>query len=378
MKYSLAALFIFLAYNIVSGIMNSAAAHELSTSYINASIDDSRQVTGDIKIDLIDLEGVLPLDSNEDGELTWGEIVENKAIISSYVLQNFRFSQNNIHCALKLESELALQQVSDNVFLLQPFSASCNSNTAANSLNIEYQMLFEDNVKHKAIMSLVENTNGNEFTVLFDASHTAETITLSRSNVMATFITFVYQGIFHILIGIDHILFLLTLLLTISMQYVNKKWHAISSKKAIITRTLWVISAFTLAHSITLSGTALGWLPSFGSWVEVVIAASILFNVVNNIFPLVHRLGFITFAFGLIHGMGFAGALAELGFPEQQQMVAVLAFNVGVELGQIAILLACLPLLIFARDKMVYQKLIMPSLSILIGLLAIYWIIERL
>lgn len=374
MKYKISVLLAFVAYFLIS----SAKAHELSTSYINANIDDAGQINGEVKLNLDDLEGVLPLDSNKDTELTWGEIVENKAIVESYVLQNFRFMQDNIQCPLSLQSNLKLQQLSEIMLLVVPFRASCNNPNKANTISVYYQMLFEDDAKHKAILSLFESTNDKEFVLVFDASNKQQTLTLSTSNVLGTIVTFVYQGIFHILIGIDHILFLLTLLLTISMEYKHKQWQAIPSKKTIIHRTLWVISAFTLAHSITLSGTALGWLPSFGSWVEVVIAASILFNVVNNIFPLIHRLGLITFAFGLIHGMGFAGALAELGFPEQQQLVSVLAFNIGVELGQIAILLICLPILMFARSNAVYQRKIMPAMSIIIGFVALYWVIERL
>jgi hypothetical protein len=375
MRHSAIVVMTFISYFFASSMINSVAAHELSTAYINASIEDSGQIKGEIKINLIDLEGVLPLDSDQDGELTWGEIVDNSATIENYILQNVHFLQDGNQCPLTVISNLSLQQLSDDMLLLVSFSAACNNNV--NSVTVDYEMLFESDAKHKAILSLVEITSGNEFVSVFDASATQQTITISSSNIFGTFITFLYQGIFHILIGIDHILFLLTLLLTIPMEYRNKKWHAIASRKSILHRTLWVISAFTLAHSITLSGTALGWLPSFGSWIEVVIAASILFNVVNNICPLIHRLGLITFAFGLIHGMGFAGALAELGFPEQQQVVSVLAFNVGVELGQIAILLVCLPVLIFARNKLTYQKYVMPSVSILIGLLAIYWVIER-
>jgi hypothetical protein len=97
----------------------------------------------------------------------------------------------------------------------------------------------------------------------------------------------------------------------------------------------------------------------------------------NNIFPLVLRLGLLTFGFGLLHGMGFAGALGELGIPADQQVPSVLAFNLGVEIGQIAILLILLPILIAARNYHWYSRFSMPTASLIITLIAGHWVIAR-
>ncbi len=136
-------------------------------------------------------------------------------------------------------------------------------------------------------------------------------------------------------------------------------------------------TAFTLAHSVTLTATALGILNFSSHWVELGIALSVLFAALNNVWPIVLRLGWITFAFGLLHGMGFAGVLGELGLPENQKLLAILAFNVGVEIGQLAILALVLPLLIFLRHTNWYRNWGMQLGSIAIGLMAIQWSVER-
>ena len=375
MKYLTLLSLLFISFQCIQ----QASAHELSTSYVNANIEGDGRINGKLKIDVIELKEVLNLDSDNNGQLTWGEITEQKARIKNYVENNFSFSQNALQCPLQISQDaFSLQQLSDSYLLHIPFSAECSNESQAGALTIKYSLLFEISDKHKAIVSILDTQNTHEHLVVFDKSTQEHSISSYSSNTLTTFLTFVYQGIFHILIGIDHILFLLTLLLTISLYYTHKRWQAIDSKADIVKRTIWVVSAFTIAHSITLSGTALGWLPVFGSWVEVVIAASILFNVVNNLFPMVRRLGLITFVFGLIHGMGFAGALAELGFPEQQQVVSVLAFNIGVELGQLAIIAICLPLLLWLRKKAFYAKILMPSISLIIGLVALFWVFERI
>lgn len=375
MKYLTLLSLLFISFQCIQ----QASAHELSTSYVNANIEGDGRINGKLKIDVIELKEVLNLDSDNNGQLTWGEITEQKARIKNYVENNFSFSQNALQCPLQISQDaFSLQQLSDSYLLHIPFSAECSNESQAGALTIKYSLLFEISDKHKAIVSILDTQNTHEHLVVFDKSTQEHSISSYSSNTLTTFLTFVYQGIFHILIGIDHILFLLTLLLTISLYYTHKRWQAIDSKADIVKRTIWVVSAFTIAHSITLSGTALGWLPVFGSWVEVVIAASILFNVVNNLLPMVRRLGLITFVFGLIHGMGFAGALAELGFPEQQQVVSVLAFNIGVELGQLAIIAICLPLLLWLRKKAFYAKILMPSISLIIGLVALFWVFERI
>jgi hypothetical protein len=114
-------------------------------------------------------------------------------------------------------------------------------------------------------------------------------------------------------------------------------------------------------------------------WVEAAIAASVVLAALNNVRPLVtRRLWLVGFVFGLIHGFGFAGALGELGLPNRARLSALFGFNVGVELGQIAVVAAALPVLVAVRDKRWYAKAVMPLLSLAIAGLAAFWLWERL
>jgi hypothetical protein len=172
-------------------------------------------------------------------------------------------------------------------------------------------------------------------------------------------------GFTHILPeGFDHILFVIGLCL-------------LSKKVKVI---LWQATAFTVAHSITLALSMKSLIVAPSAIVEPIIALSILFVAVENL--LLSELKpwrvLLVFMFGLIHGMGFASSLNEIGLPRNKFATSILSFNVGVELGQITVILAVFALIIFPLGRMVnYRKRVVFPLSILIALIALYWTIER-
>ncbi len=187
------------------------------------------------------------------------------------------------------------------------------------------------------------------------------------SKLTRTDVTMMYLelGFKHIIpLGLDHILFVL------SIFFLNPNLKSI----------LWQTTTFTIAHSITLALAMYGYITPPTYIIEPIIALSILFIAVENI--ITHELKpsriAIVFAFGLIHGMGFASALGELGLPPQQFMSALITFNVGVELGQISvILLAWLLLGKWFANKPYYHQWIVTPISVIIALIAFYWTIER-
>ncbi len=182
--------------------------------------------------------------------------------------------------------------------------------------------------------------------------------------------TYTLLGIEHILFGLDHFLFVLALVLLLKGGWLVAK----------------TVTAFTLAHSITLIGATLGYLALPQQPVEAVIALSIVFLAVEIVktkpgeFRLSERFPWIVaFLFGLLHGFGFAGALAEIGLPQGDVPMALLTFNLGVEIGQLMIVLAGLLILWLIRR---YQEtLIQPAktaTAYAIGIIATYWFIERI
>ena len=173
-------------------------------------------------------------------------------------------------------------------------------------------------------------------------------------------------GIKHILPwGMDHILFVTALCL------LNKTWKT----------ALWQATAFTLAHSLTLALSMKTSVVIPADIVEPLIALSIVFVAVENI--LIGELGrwrlLLVFIFGLVHGLGFAAGLREIGLPRTQFLTSIISFNLGVELGQLVVILFCfLLVLIPFAGKPGYKKMVMNPLSILIGSIAAYWTIQRI
>lgn len=369
-----------LVFLFVALLSSSLTAHELSTTFISAELRDDGSLAGQLKLDILDLKEVVTLDIDGNGELTWGEIEASRDAIQNYVTNGLRFYAGTQQCMLNLNNQLELQELNSVTYLVQSFSSPLYSSekcAGEEQLSFEYSLLFDAATNHKAIVSLRVASEEHVFIIDNENSRNSINVELNESSSWSTFWAFIYQGIFHILIGLDHILFLFTLLLTLCFYRHLGEWRSVDSKSVIIKKTLLIITSFTIAHSITLSGTALGIIPVMGSWIEIVIAASILFNVFNNLFPMIKNLSVITFLFGLIHGMGFAGALSEFGFTQEHQLLSVLGFNLGVEIGQLGLLIIFLPILLCLRKSNFYRWYGMQLLSLLIGAVAIYWILER-
>lgn len=176
-------------------------------------------------------------------------------------------------------------------------------------------------------------------------------------------------GVEHILGGIDHLLFVLALLLIVR-----------GSKRIVAT-----VTAFTAAHSLTLAAATLGWVHVPGPPVEAIIALSIVFVASEVVHARQGRTGLteqapwiVAFSFGLLHGFGFAGALAEVGLPQTAIPLALLTFNVGVEIGQLIFVAAVLLLRALARRFMRGDPDLLPTAAAYgIGAIAAFWTIER-
>jgi HupE / UreJ protein len=185
---------------------------------------------------------------------------------------------------------------------------------------------------------------------------------MSKTDAAFLYVKLGYQ---HILpLGLDHILFVLSLFL------LNPKLKSI----------LWQATAFTVAHTVTLGLSMYNVIKPPANIVEPLIALSILYVALENIFSpklKASRIG-VVFLFGLVHGMGFASALGELGLPQNSYLTSLLLFNLGVELGQISVIVAAYFLLAkWFGDKTYYRKAIVIPLSVLISLVAAYWVVER-
>jgi hypothetical protein len=204
----------------------------------------------------------------------------------------------------------------------------------------------------------------------------------------------VNEGVWHIWVGLDHILFLLCLLLPVARQRgegmhepglpaVRRRGQGAQESSPrdapVWIEVVQVVTAFTVAHSITLSLAALGILDVPARLVESAIAASVVFAALNNIRPLVtRRLWLIALGFGLVHGLGFASVLAGLALPRHALLLALLGFNLGVEIGQL-VLVGLFFGMVWAlrRLHVTWPQWAAPVPASVIAIIAGVWFVER-
>ena len=353
--------------------IDATKAHQLSTAYLSGSFDNTGVFTGDWQIRLYDIEQAIGVDTDGDGNLRWQELQSRTETISRYLQSSLQFTRAKTRCNLILESDWKIDSHYNEGYVSVPIRAQC---PIKGDIEIHYNGFFDIDSQHKLLVNLSDQKNASP-RILSDSNRTLGVAQQSGSK-LAAFKEFIYQGTVHIWMGYDHILFLISLLLTCVLIREKKQWIANKNWRDIIVNTTWIVTAFTFAHSITLTATALEWIQLPSRWVEVSIAVTVVLAALNNIFPLVLRLGWLTFGFGLLHGMGFAGALGELGLPADQQVLTILAFNIGVEIGQLAIVLAVLPLLMLARYYYWYANIGTKSLSTIIVLISMQWILQRI
>lgn len=242
---------------------------------------------------------------------------------------------------------------------------------AAADLQFESLLLSEMSFGHRQAFAAV-NGRGEEITrSILSARENRASFPVSLSggdhpSSRGRFGEFFLLGVHHIVTGYDHLLFLFGLL--------------------IVCRTrgsaLLLITCFTVAHSITLALATFGLVDLPGGLVEAVIAASIVYVGIENLMgreSLMRWRWLITLSFGLIHGLGFAGILADLGIAEQgmNAVVPLLAFNCGVEAGQLAIAAIALPIIWKLRDRPGFIRVAIPACSLLIAAAGAYWLVER-
>jgi hypothetical protein len=358
----------------------SIQAHQMSTGYLNLDLStyQEQSIQGQLQLRWFDVDSQIKLDNNLDGQLQWQEVVSQKDQILQFVEANLSFQANQQRCVLTMPEGLQADTHFDEGYLSVALITDCKSQNI-DDLVIKYTGVFAQDPEHKLIINLtgIGSDKAGIASQVISVDQQQVNIDLQSSDWFSVLSSYVYQGIVHIFIGTDHILFLVVLVLTSVLIYQNGKWIPKLNNSQVVKDTAWVTTAFTLAHSVTLSATALGWIVPSSRWVEFGIALSIVLTALNNLWPLVTQLSLITFGFGLLHGMGFASVLGELGLSEQHTLLSILAFNIGVEAGQLMILLALLPVLFFCRSKQWYPKYGLKLGSIIIGIIAINWSIQR-
>jgi hypothetical protein len=223
---------------------------------------------------------------------------------------------------------------------------------------------------------------GNQSSALLSPERPQVQVSVADSNAWRVFWRYVVEGVWHIWIGMDHIAFLLSLLVLAPLQSSRQRvvhWQAASQARPAVMDVLSVVTAFTVAHSITLGLTITGWLTPPADLVEPAIAISVVLAALNNLlgFSALQRWR-LAFVFGLVHGFGFASVLLDLGLPASALLAALGGFNIGVELGQLVIVGVFLPLAWWLRHSWFYRWVVVAGGSAAIVVLGVFWTLQRL
>ena len=358
-----------LLFSLLLCLMLPAYAHKPSDSYLTVNVAGEK-VEGQWDIALRDLDFALNLDQDGNGELTWDEVRSQHGAISAYALSRLALTNGGQACAVTAGEQL-IDNHTDGAYTVLRFSAVCPGKLE--SLGIGYRLFAELDPQHKGLLKLV--SDGAASTAIFSPDNAQQVLSVRAPSKWTQFIDYVKHGVWHIWIGFDHILFLLSLLLPAVLMLKGSDKE--QTFRAAFIDVLKVVTAFTLAHSITLTLASLHVIALPSRWVESAIAASVVVAALNNIFPLFrgHRPQ-AAFAFGLLHGFGFASVLADLGLPQGALALSLAGFNIGVELGQLAIVAVFLPLAFLGRKTWFYRQL-MTTGSALIAVVAAVWLVER-
>lgn len=383
---------------LFSVTLNFCLAHTSDINKATLSLEGSEQYQLTITIDILHLlknyQNIIGDDTKVIESLRTMSFSQQKQLLDNLhndltKQTNIRFTQpkNNADDEIK-DNAMLVQSYEQNINLLSGLSLNqlkrtlslgaerTNTHTelhtigkipnGADSVSVQFSPLLSD-VQLTVIRPKHDLVSNNEFSENFEVTISESESSHTISPSIKVIKDYIVQGFVHILPrGLDHILFVLALFLFAKS----------------LSTLLWQVSAFTLAHTITLALGIYGIVQLPSSIVEPLIALSILYVAIENVYrakstTVSHTRMPVIFAFGLLHGLGFASVLSDVGLPESQYALSLISFNIGVELGQLSVIVIAFLCLAPIMKKQWYQSTVVKALNIGIAITAAYWVIER-
>lgn len=383
----------------------SLKAHKVDQTYVYLSVRQDR-MHGEFQINQKELNAQFGL--NLKKRLSKAELIPHKEAIQNYLLDKVAFSSKLGDHPYRFDS-IGIVKLNELPDFLKVYFTFDNIKDIPEEMDVKFEAFIEDDPVHQGLLLIKYNwkagilDNESLSSLIFGPKlrKSQQKLDLTDGSIMKGVITMIQQGMWHIYIGLDHILFLVALLLpavvrreapiqSIKIERERKSkflnfmeraglaWIPVEKFKPAFFYIIKIVTFFTLAHSITLSLAALGWVSLSSRLVESIIAFSIGLAALHNITPILKgKEWMIAFGFGLFHGFGFASVLGEKGMEGDYLGYTLFGFNVGVEIGQILIICAIFPILFFLRKTRFYPKIITWG-SVLLILISIYWCIERI
>ena len=383
------------------GLCPSVLAHKSSDAYVQLKrLDTGLSLRLDVA--LRDLDMPLDLDANGDARITAGEVKAAWPAIESYALARLSLEG----CSLSVTNR-GLERRTDGAYAVLWMESSCKPQAAP---AIRYTLLREFDPTHRGLLKLewgeqpmvlkvldpnrpddlaaavaqaapgeAAHVSGGDPTTTSTAKEGTGGVSSATEMPRAAPVpSFLGEGIHHIITGYDHVLFLMCLLLPSVMRRTPSGWQPVDGVAQAVMPVVGIVTAFTVAHSITLALAALKWVSLPPSFIEPAIAVTIVLAALDNLLPIFRgRRVLVTFLFGLIHGFGFAGVLSELDLPTTQFAWALLRFNVGLELGQLSIVVVAAGGLYLLRRRHRYPAWAIRGGSFAAIVVGVLWFIER-
>ena len=361
----------------------TASAHKPSDSYVTLDASGAI-VSARWDIALRDLDYTLGLDRDGDGAITWGELRAREGDIDAYAIPRLTVAADGEACTPSVTGHQVVTH-SDGSYVVLRAVFACTHEPRA--LDLGYELFFENDPQHRGLVHL--DAAGVTSALTFASDHRREHLEIHAVSRSAQFRAIVGVGIHHIWEGYDHLLFLIALLIPSVLRRSDgsdrsdgsasaSRWEPLPRFRPALFDVLRIVTAFTVAHSFTLSLAALDVVRLPSRLTESAIAASVIVAAANNVVPLLREDRWLAaFALGLLHGFGFSATLVDLGLPRSSLLVTLFGFNLGVEIGQLTIVAAFLPLAFAARKSVAYRRYVVVGGSIGIALLASIWFVER-
>lgn len=330
----------------------------------------------------------------------WEDVAPHINKIKKYLLKTTAFSSiHGNHKIIFTEADNSMVWTNFGYFIKVPFHLE-NSEQLPDNLLVTFSSFVDEISNTRNLLTMEYNwkagliNNEAMFALDFTEGDVTKTLDLTDKSMWKGFVAMIKQGVWHIWIGLDHILFLLALILPSVVRrlrtdsgnsvteakesgFIKWNWIPVERFKPAFFYILKIVTFFTIAHTITLSLAALKIIDLPSQLVESIIAFSIGLAAYHNIRPIFKGKDWvIAFVFGLFHGFGFASVLGELGFKGEFLTLSLLGFNIGVEIGQIVIIALIFPFLFLIRKLRLYPRFLV-FLSIILIVISLYWFTER-
>lgn len=356
-----------------------AGAHNLGESYLYLQVYRD-QMTGRFEISFEDLNKGLGR-AGTPRAITPANLDQHIDFLQTYYREHVEFFVEGRPVPIRFTGHSVLDV--NGGFILLPFEFE-ELGRVPERLTVDYQVLFEEVPGHRGFLLVEHNwatgtfANEGQISLIFAPGSTRQDFDIASGGRLQGFLAVIWLGTDHIWMGFDHVMFLVALLLPAVLVRRDGRWREGADFVPALINVVKIVTAFTVAHSVTLSLASLDLVELPGRLVEVIIAASIAIAAADLVYPVFRgRIWLVVFGFGLFHGFGFAGALEEMGLLRENLGLSLFGFNLGVELGQLAIVIVLFPVLFALRRLTVYRQLALPAAAAVMIVISIGWVVER-